>query len=235
MNAITMENAIYDYYDETWCDSVLILGSFAESFWGLNAKPRDIDVIVVLEDGLLRDDETIYLPECGNIPINVEYLYAEDVFHMCNVLEPKLLCFRTNKRSMHSRITMSLTYGVQKSKVRKLISRSTDRAFDKGRKKLVVPDDYDPVLGLKNLYHAFKFPILAMWAFYIPHKTDSEHTAYHRMQLHIMFLNDIRIKMEEIYYSTEGTLDERSRAVIDYAKPLHNKLMSEFRILFPKE
>lgn len=234
MNAELMANAIYKYFDEPRVEGVIIVGSFAEANWGLSAAPRDIDVIVQMELGFSRPNETLYLPECGDIPINVEYMHVYDVSRLASDLEPKMLCFMSNKQLITNRISFKLTVGLNKSKVRKLVSRSTDRAFDKGRKKLVIPADYDPVLGLKNLYHAFKFPIMAMWAF-CEYPNESLDTLLLRKDLHIMYLDDVRQKMEEIYYSTEGTLDERSRAVIEYAKPLHNKLMSEFRILFPKE
>lgn len=234
MNAELMAQAIYDYFNDSWVEGVIIVGSFAEANWGLSAVPRDIDVIVQIDIGFTRENETLYLPECGNIPINVEYMHIYDVSRLATELEPKMLCFMTNKPLIMNRISFKLTVGLKKSKVRKLVSRSTDRAFDKGRKKLVVPHDYDPVLGLKNLYHAFKFPIMAIWAF-CEFPNDTMNMTLIRKDLHIMYLDDIRQKIEEIYYSTEGTLDERSRAVIEYAKPLHNKLMTEFRILFPKE
>lgn len=234
MNAELMAQAIYDYFDESWAEGVIIVGSFAEANWGLSAVPRDIDVIVQMVTGFNRENETVYLPECGDIPINVEYLQDYEVYDLASNIEPKILCFMTNKTNIMNHISFRLTAGLKKSKVRKLVSRSTDRAFDKGRKKLVVPHDYDPVLGLKNLYHAFKFPIMAIWAF-CEFPNDTMNMTLIRKDLHIMYLDDIRQKMEEIYYSTEGSLDERSRAVIEYAKPLHNKLMTEFRILFPKE
>lgn len=231
-NAEIMAQAIYNHFTDGCYDGAIIVGSFAEANWGLGAIPRDIDVIVAMQFGFTKDNETIYLPECGDIPINVEYLQVHDIWELCSKLEPKMLCFMTNNTSLLNRISFRLTVGLATSKIRKHVSRSTDRAFDKGRKKLVIPDDYDPVLGLKNLYHAFKFPIMAIWAFKEYFESDS--IAFFRKDLHIMYLDDIRQKMEDIYYSTEGTLDERSRAVIEYAKPLHNKLMSEFRILFPK-
>lgn len=234
MNCKVMADAIYNHFSCGIYEGVIIVGSFAEANWGLSAIPRDIDVIVQIGPGWHAEDETIYLPECGNLPINVQYLYDQEIYDLCKNLEPKMLCWLTNDNNLNNQMAFRLTVGLDKRTVRKKISRSTDRAFDKGRKKLVIPDDYDPVLGLKNLYHAFKFPIMAIWSFH-EFPDDTYYMTLHRKELHIMYLDSIRIKMEEIYYSTEGTLDERSRAVIEYAKPLHNKLMSEFRILFPKE
>lgn len=233
MNAINMVSAIFDYFDDKHLyQGSMVVGSLAEMMEGLSAEPRDIDVIVILMNEYDSEYETtLYLPECGTIPVNVNFIKHETFRSELHSLEPKYLCYVASS----SQISMKLLWyfnHTNSTSVRKNISRASDRAWDKGRKKLVKPLDYDPVLGLKNLYHAFKFPIMAKWRLY-DFDLDEDYIEFFR-ELDMIFLDTVRKNMENIYYSTEGTLDERCRAVIEYAKPLYNKLMTEFKLMFPK-
>lgn len=238
-NADKMLKAIDAHITKTihqYKEGIIFYGSFIEAQWGLGTPVRDIDVTVIINTpndlGIKNlDTTTIRLPECGNLDINIEFVdhgqYVSDIMD----IEPKFLMFYTPdqflNRSIGTRFGM-----LNRGHIRKRISRAADKAFDKGRKKLVKVDDYDPVLGLKNIYHAFKFPVFMMWHYY---DINDGLNMDHAKELQIIYLQEIRMKIEKIYYSTEGTLDERCRAVLDFAKPEWNKLMTSFRKFFPKE
>lgn len=238
--AKTMLHVIDLYLTETYkpldIEGILFYGSFVEAMWGIGTPVRDIDVTVLvsvsLKDKIQSGDTVSFrLPEVGDIDINVEFLSHSDYVKEILKIEPKyLMVFSFDNwimRSVEQRLCSR-----SKCEVRSSISSSSSKAFDKGKKKLTVLNDYDPVLGLKNIYHAFKFPTLMIWNYFDIHEGLNKE---HAKELQIIYLMSIRLKIEKIYYSTEGSLDDKCKAVIQYAKPEWNTLMTKFRKCFPKE
>ena len=222
---VVLDN-LYDYFEELGTPNVIIYGSFIERTCGFDVTPNDIDVTIVMDSELPEPrHKTFYLSFVG-IPVNVEYMSRESFYKELNSFQPKyFMCTAPPELSNDIDIIWKAK---ELHEVRAGISSVTSKAFDKGRKKLTVEDDYDEVLGLKNLYHAFKFPIYAKWHFY-PELAEQDYIQ------DIQYLNDVHKKIYETYHSSTGNLEERCDAVIEKIKPLHNAQMTEFRILFPKQ
>lgn len=187
---------------------VVIYGSVVERSIGLIHKPRDIDVMTNNEGS----QGVLY----GLIPIEVQYdMDMEKLMHEI-YNEPKMLLAVCN-------VDIEPYFDI--TKVRSSVSNVCSKAYNKGKKKLTISTDYDEYLGLKNLYHAMKFPYFAKWKF-IDKKYPQEDIDY---------LNDIYVRIFDTYKNSTGTLEERFEAVNSWLKPEFNKTMTEFRKHFPKD
>ncbi len=215
----------FEYFNEQGFQNVVIYGSYVERIHGLTVYPNDIDVCVILdEEPPTERHTTLYLGHTG-LPINVEFMTRSMFNAELRSLQPKYFMCIANP-AIQKEIDFAFS-AKELHEVRACISDITSKAFYKGKKKLSVPDDYDKVLGLKNLFHAFKFPLYAKW-FY----TDADDTD---KQIDILTLNSIHEQIEAVYDMSTGTLEERCNALIAVFKPLHNSMMSQFRIDFPKK
>lgn len=216
---------IYEYFTELGYNDIIIYGSFIERMNGFEVVPNDIDVTLVIdEEPPEKRHKTFYLG-FSELPINVEIMHRSSFKAELNSMQPKYFMCIANP-AIQKDIDVALL-GKLPHEVRACISSITSKAFDKGRKKLIVENDYDEVLGLKNLYHAFKFPYYAWW-FYgeVPEYAKAHDIAE---------LNVIHSDIYETYRNSTGTLEERCQALMAVVKPQHNALMTEFRIIFPKE
>ncbi|SOK58388.1 hypothetical protein [Yersinia phage fHe-Yen9-04] len=221
-----MIEEIYTYFSNIGTPDVIIYGSFIEKTCGFDVIPNDIDISVIIKDELPENHYSTFFLNSSKLPINVEYLSMESFKQELNSFQPKyFLCTATPELS---ELIDSVWKNKELHEIRAGISSITSKAFDKGRKKLLVHEDYDEVLGLKNLYHAFKFPLYAKWYYY-------PELACECYLDDIEYLNDIHKNIYEIYKNSNGTLDERCDIVVSYAKPLYNKLLTDFRKLFPKK
>ncbi len=187
---------------------VVIYGSVVERSIGLIHKPKDIDVMV----NYGGDSATYY----GLMPTEIQY--DVDMEMLMNEIynEPKMLLAVCN-------IDLEPYFDI--TKVRSSVSNVCSKAYNKGKKKLIVSTDYNEYLGLKNLYHSMKFPFFAKWKF-IDKKYPQEDIDY---------LNDIYKRIFSTYENSTGTLEERFESVNSWLKPEFNKVMTEFRKNFPKE
>lgn len=207
-------------------DATMYYGSFVEALCGEPIHPRDIDVLVFVKDASEERTESLTVPFV-DLPVNVEYITLDKYREELHRIEPKYLCVYSNNNNILLRHGTRL--GIKSTEiVRKNISRAADRALDKGRKKLLISSDYDPVLGLKNIYHSVKFPIYAIRAYKIDENYD-----FHK-DLDTIFLMNFKSNLERIYYNSTGTLAERCHELMSFAKPIHNSVMTEFRKHFPK-
>lgn len=195
---------ILNSYMET---HTVVYGSIVERSIGLNVNPSDIDVILV-------NTKEVMSGMIEGLLMEIDYLNLEDLIHEI-YNEPKmLLC--------ESSIDLEPYFDV--TKVRSSVSNVCSKAYNKGKKKLIVSTDYDEYLGLKNLYHAMKFPYFAKWKFINKGYPPED----------IEYLNNIRSKIFSTYEQSTGTLEERFESVNEWLKPEFNKVMTEFRKYFPK-
>ena len=185
----------------------IVYGSIVERSIGLNVNPSDIDVILV-------NTKTEMAGQMNGLLMEIDYLNLEEVLHEI-YNEPKMLLCESS---------LDLEPYFDVTKVRASVSNVCSKAYNKGKKKLIVSTDYDEYLGLKNLYHAMKFPYFAKWKF-----IDKEYPVED-----IEYLNNIREKIFSTYENSTGTLEERFESVNSWLKPEFNKLMTEFRKNFPK-
>lgn len=195
---------ILNSYMET---HTVVYGSIVERSIGLNVNPSDIDVILVnTKEGMAG--------QIDGILMEIDCLELEEVIHEI-YNEPKMLLCESS---------LDLEPYFDITKIRSSVSNVCSKAYNKGKKKLIVSTDYDEYLGLKNLYHAMKFPYFAKWKF-----IDKEYPVKD-----IEYLNNIREKIFSTYENSTGTLEERFESVNSWLKPEFNKLMTEFRKNFPK-
>lgn len=204
MDIITKLNNSFNYIG-----NFVLYGSLYERHIGLSVEPVDMDLI------LIEWEENIPLPRYhSNYRVEYELMDMETLID--NIYnEPKMLL---------SYSTLNIEPYFDITKVRSSVSNVCSKAYNKGKKKLIVSTDYDEYLGLKNLYHAMKFPYFAKWKF-----IDKEHPPED-----IAYLNDIRKKIFSTYENSTGTLEERFESVNSWLKPEFNKVMTEFRKNFPK-
>lgn len=220
---------ISDYLSSTIISSsknqgYAIYGSFAEQFQLLPTNIQDIDVTIIQYDSTVIEKEHRTVRISGiDYDINIEYLHYSDFVKQS--VEPKYFLCYTDMETEWA-ISSLREEHYRNGTYRNSISSVCSKAFNKGKKKLTVQEDYDPVLGLKNLYHAIKFPILAMW--YAKRLTLDER------EFDVLFLTKYYNDIHVIYNNSTGTLDERCSKVLDYAKPIFNSTMTEFRKHFPK-
>lgn len=187
----------------------IIYGSLIEASIGLDVDVKDIDVMVY-------DNEQRYTASTSGLNYEIQYVTLDDIISEVQN-EPKMLLVKS---------TLNIEPYFDRSLVRSSVSNVCSKAYNKGKKKLIIENDYDEYLGLKNLYHAMKFPYFAKWKFI-------DNNSY--PQEDIDFLNDTRQKIFSTYESSTGTLEERFEAVNSWLKPLFNSVMTEFRKNFPKE
>jgi hypothetical protein len=216
---------IFKYFNDLGYSNVIIYGSYIEQMYGFNVTPNDIDVCLVIDDEPPENRHKSFYLGFTDIVINVEIMKHSSFELELKSMQPKYFMCIAN-----TDIQKDIDFAFSSKKpheVRTCISSITSRAFDKGRKKLLVENDYDEVLGLKNLYHAFKFPYYALWFYSEIPDDEKEHD--------IEELNTINSYIYETYSNSTGSLEERCKKVVDLIKPKHNALMTEFRTIFPKE
>lgn len=223
---------IRNYITETFNTSeYLIYGSFSEYRSGYIVHPQDIDIIVTGSKIKVPDNYSVLISGVP-IPLQINTMDKSDVFAEVESLEPKYLGI----------IYTPMCYGIYgviadildkktKAEIRSAISSFSSKAYNKGKKKLITHDDYDEYLGLKNIYHAFKFVHNAMRRFTpFPH-SDTQFVK----DKDIMEMYDIKRLIFDTYYKSTGTLEERWKSLDTVIKPLYNTYMTQFRKVFPKE
>lgn len=221
-----LNNELYEYMGvlskHYKCNEILVYGSVIEVLNGIsNVQYRDID-IVMLGDHF---EEIELLP--GNslnpfdVPVHIEVTKYSSLIKELEKLEPKFFQCVYIGQQMND---ISKYFGsASLSHVRHCISAVSSRAFDKGKKKLILEDDFDVVLGLKNIHHSFKFLEYAK-SYYIKD-----------YKLQVQFLQELRTEIDEIYFGSTGTLQEKCDELMKTIKPKYNSAMTDFRKYFPKE
>jgi len=217
---------IFEYFNELGFHNIIIYGSYVERMHGFDVVPNDIDVTIVVDEEPPEPRHKSFFLGFTGLTINVEFMQRKSFEAELNSLQPKYFMCLANP-GMQKDIDFALS-SKELHEVRSCISSITSKAFDKGKKKLQVVEDYDKVLGLKNLFHAFKFPLYARW-FYIKTVRETE------KEIDILTLNEIHNLIVTKYEETTGTIEERCAEMIEMFKPLHNSLMTQFRIDFPKK
>lgn len=216
-------NKILEYFQELGYQNIVVYGSYIEQMHGFYVIPNDIDVTIIMdEEPPEKRHKTFYLG-FSELPINVEFMHRKSFEAELKSMQPKYFMCITNPDI--NKVIDDEFKKKELHEVRSCISSISSKAFDKGKKKLTVEDDYDELLGLKNLFHAFKFPLYAKW-YYISeeHKQDN-----------IKGLNIINAMIHHLYDESTGTLQERCDKVLEIIKPMHNETMTNFRLNFPKE
>lgn len=204
------------------CNEIMVYGSVVEVLNGIsNVQYRDID-IVMLGD---KFEEIELLPGTGlnpfDVPVHIEVTKHSSFVKELEKLEPKF--FQSIYIGQQMNDVVKYLSSASLSHVRNCISAVSSRAFDKGKKKLILEDDFDVVLGLKNIHHSFKFLEYAKSYYYKDYK------------LPVQYLQDLRTEIDELYFESTGTLQERCDAVMKIIKPKYNAAMTDFRKYFPKE
>lgn len=223
---------IRNYIIDTFNTSeYLIYGSFAEYRSGYIVHPQDIDIIVTGSKIKVPDNYSVLISGVP-IPLQINTMDKPEVFAEVERLEPKYLdvIYPASGFGLYSVIEDILDKKT-KAEIRSAISSISSKAYNKGKKKLTVEGDIDEYLGLKNIYHAFKFVHYAMRRLSpLPH-SDTQFMK----DKDIMEMYDIKRLILDTYNNSTGTLEERWKTLDTVIKPLYNTYMTEFRKVFPKE
>lgn len=209
----------------------LIYGSFAEYIKGYITEPHDIDIIIAVPKHSNSESYEINIDGI-DIPVQVNTMTKYEIYAEVNNLEPKYLIidYPFSSYSLTETIENILDQKT-KSSIRSAISSISSKAYNKGKKKLTIADDYNEYLGLKNIYHSFKFVHAAMRKLLpLPH-IDSQFLK----DKDIMEMYDIKCLIWNTYNNSTGTKQERWEILDKVTKPLYNTYMTEFRKHFPKE
>lgn len=209
----------------------VIYGSFSEYKSGYIVVPHDIDIIVVSSTITVPDNHSVLVRGIP-IPLQISTMTKDELYMDVERLEPKYLdlIYPVSGYSLYS-VMEDILDKKTKAEIRSAISSISSKAYNKGKKKLTVEGDIDEYLGLKNIYHAFKFVHMAMRRFApLPH-SDTQFLK----DKDIMEMYDIKRLIWDTYYNSTGTLDESWKTLDSVIKPLYNAYMTEFRKAFPKE
>lgn len=222
-------NYIHNNYGTT---KFFICGSFVDYFNGHFVEPKDIDIVIIkgVDDPDYPDAVVIIDVDGSDVVLDISVLTCSEILVEANRLEPKYLDMLHTHSSygLYCLITNDIELK-PKSEIRSAFSSFSSKAYNKGKKKLTLENDYDEYLGLKNIYHAFKFIINAQNRFVL-----NLHDEYFLKSKMINELYDIRCLIWNTYNSSTGTLEERWKVLDSVVKPLYNAYMTEFRINFPK-
>lgn len=206
--------------------------------------PNDIDVINIVPEEYEEGEFSVKL-DCIDIPVNIECMTLNHlrVELMRGDVKYYTIGFGTIVPKCANHLLMylghigSVMMTRRNSEIRKICSTASDKAFNKGKKKLTVLEDYDKMLGLKNIWHSIHF-IYIITHYYNLYRSNTEHEmniASMKQEFDVLEMLNIRDNIYKIYDETYGDYHVKAQAVIDYAKPIRNKLMTEFRKLYPKE
>lgn len=178
---------------------------FGSRVYGTYTKESDWDVIVVANNSV----ESI---EIDNGDLNI-HVYTPDKFkkdlewHRINNLE----CMYAPKWAiLKEDIDYKTDFEISIPKIRHAISHISSNSWVKAKKKILQGDEY---IGIKSLYHSIRIP---MFAKQLMSNGEIDFTS--------------TIKLWERIKSTDNNWDSLSG---DF-KSLHNKVLSDFRKLAPK-
>lgn len=231
MDVSKIESQIRNYIVDTYhTTEYLVYGSFAEYKSGYIVTPHDIDIIIALKHQLEPITFQLKLPNL-DLPLEITLMAHTTLFDEVRRLEPKYLdvLYPASGYALYSEIEEILDRKTI-PEIRSAISSISSKAFNKGKKKLIMVDDYDEYLGLKNIYHAFKF------VHYAIHRLSSfvHYDTQFLKDKNIMEMYDIKRLIFDTYQNSTGTLEERWKTLDSVIKPLYNTYMTQFRKLFPK-
>lgn len=224
---------------------MLIYGSYVhyKQSGGITHSPNDVDIMATPSNKYAPGEYTVHL-KCVNVPVNVNVMTVEQIVAEISRGEMKYYSAEWAISDYNSFTSLSTYIEWMKSLSdkplhwhRSAVSSAADKAFNKGKKKLTVLDDYDKELGLKNLHHSVCFPLIAkIFILDSDAQTDEDYIqkAERTDNMHLRmasFWEDLN----ELYDSTEGSLEDKAKVVVQFAKKVYNSTMTEFRKDFPKE
>lgn len=226
-------------------DCIFMYGSasrYLESH-GTMPEPRDIDMISLPTYMYPPGEYTVYVPSCS-LPVNVNVMSFNDIVSEAKSGQMKYFstswCYtRSNNYSSYQQWRKLVHENISFESLdwyREITSSASSKAFNKGKKKLTVLEDYDKILGLKNLFHSVCFPIYITQHVLLQSATSNNdyNICDEVMDNHYVKLRTLWEDMNDIYDSTEGDLLAKADAVVKFVKPIYNSTMSDFRKLFPK-
>lgn len=244
MSITDISNKVINELVQRGFASPMIYGSWCyyEKYKFDDKYPNDIDVINIVHEESEEGEFTLEL-NCIDIPVNVECMTLQHFRQDYKTPQIKYLGIglagSNNSSINHIFLYLGAVHSyyaeLPKNVVRTMCSSSSSKAFNKGVKKLTLDDDYDKDLGLKNIWHSIHF--ISIVDSYYKSYDDSLNVAEYALYTEYNMLRCIPMRdmIYKIYEETEGSLQDKAQAVIDYAKPLRNKLMTEFRALYSKE
>lgn len=136
---LLLDERIYNAY---------IVGSH---LYGTNTPNSDTDYVMITSDDYGKDGETI---KYGNIDVA---FYSHSTWSdLCEKNDIKALEIKSIPNNFIIKQDNNYIYSIDIINVRKSISAVVSNAWVKGKKKLTVPESFDPYTGKKSIWHCFR-------------------------------------------------------------------------------
>lgn len=220
---------------------LLIYGSSIE----MTYEPSDIDVMVI-GSSTASSQTVIDIPEV-DFPIDIQFLTEAEYNSKRDNLDMALLSYWYCTPHGMVNITEEESgrlFSANPAKTREAVSKASSAAWAKGHKKLTVQEDYNEVLGIKNIIHSIKFPMRAVEIMIIKSLIDAlsdnsyDISKTQRLMDYMKESNEtikyLRERSDDIY-SSFGSASDKWERFKSVAKPVYNAEMTKFRQYFPKE
>ena len=191
---------------------ILNVYQFGSQVYGTNNENSDFDILIVI-DNKINDKNNL---EIRNGLYNI-HLITEDNFKE-NLKKQKIkemeCIFLPNKFILQEKV--KFVFKLNKELLREEISSKSNNSFVKAKKKMIL-DDEETYIGVKSLYHS-----LRIVDFGIQIANNSKITNYEYKKQ----WNDILI----MYHNGSKWNDFK-----ETYQPIFNKLMTDFRLVAPKQ
>lgn len=197
--------------------------SYGSTVYG-NKNPDDLDLIVVtsdFEDQIEKDIDGI---SCQATFIPFDKFNSMLINHKINALE----CFKLKGDNLINEFDKDVQdafdeFVFQSPSIRKSFSQISSNSYVKTKKKLIIPQDFDIETAKKSLFHSMRIVMFGI-------------TFCKTKQFDFQEANALYTEIEKDFDLFEKGQEETFWNMIHAKyKPMHNALLSEFRILAPKD
>ncbi len=190
-------------------DNILNIYRYGSFVYGSNDELSDEDFIIVTKNKVISNDPNhsyYLLSEFNDLAADQDISILE-----CLFLPPECILKETFK----------IPYFSNKISLRHSISQKASHSWVKGKKKLIVEEDFNLRAGLKSYYHSFRILDYGIQL--------AQHNQIHNYQS----MNHILLDLKELSKIYEGK--ELVNQIEKKYKSLYNSMSTQFKLLAPKE
>lgn len=180
----------------------------------LNKEPDDYDFIIV-SDSDFQEKIVINGFDCEITSYTKDEFLKKLHTHDIALLE----CLFIDHPEKQNLISETEQFCIDLSALRESISQKSSNSYVKAKKKLILEDDFDENVSLKSLWHSLR---IADFGYQL---------AKHGRIVDVKSVNKYYKEIRQDYLDLKNDWS----AIHAKYKPIHNKLMSEFRSICPKK
>lgn len=197
--------------------NILNIYQFGSRVYGNNTEESDYDYVFICKEYKDYDDINIqvFTIESFKNSLNNHDIVALECLFLSNWYKDKYLWHD------HQILSFGVFKQLDKQKLRTSISTITSNSWVKGKKKLIVANDYDKYLAIKSIFHS-----LRILDFGIQIATENKIYNYSSMNWLYYELVELSNKYER---------DELWNIIDNKYRSLYNSKSTEFKRLCPKE